>query len=224
MKSLEISAKTVEEAIQRALDQLGVSREEVEVTVIREGKSGILGLGAEEAVVTVTPLVPALESEEEADIAGVAKATLERLLSLMGVTGSVESQAQPIIESETVTTPSFILNVKGDDPGILIGRRGQTLTSLQYIVRLITGHQTKAWVPIVIDVEGYKQRRYQALRTLALNLADRVKATGEPFTLEPMPAYERRVIHLTLTDRSDIATESVGQGEARRVVIQLTEQ
>ncbi len=215
MESLEISAKTVEEAIQRALEQLGVSREEVEVTVVREGKPGILGMGAEEATVRVKPLVPALES----DIAETVKGVLERLLTLMGVAGSIVPQDQPSVEGEEVATASVAFNIEGDDLGILIGRRGQTLASLQYIVRLIMGHQTKNWVSIVIDVEGYKQRRYQELQVFARNMAEQVQASGASFTLEAMPAYERRIIHIALADHPDVTTESIGQGEARRVVV-----
>lgn len=214
MKSLEISAKTVEEAIHRALEQLSVSREEVEVTIVKEGKAGILGLGAEEAVVRVKPLMPVPES----DIAEVAKDVLERLLTLMGVAGSIVPQDQPIVEGEEATT-SIVFNIKGEDLGILIGRRGQTLACLQHMVRLIVGHQTKAWVPIIIDIEGYKQRRYQALQIFARRMAEQVKAKEEPFTLEPMSAYERRIIHLTLADHPDVITESIGEGEARKVVI-----
>ena len=219
MESLEITAKTVEEAIQQALDQLGVSREEVEVTVVKEGKSGILGLGADEAVVRVMPLVPV----PGADIAEAVKDILERLLTLMGVDGSVIPQTQPIVEGEE-TTVSISFNIKGDDLGILIGRRGQTLSCLQYITRLIVGHQMEAWVPIIIDVEGYKQRRYQALQAFARQMAEQVKTRETPFTLEPMSAYERRIIHLALADHSDVITESIGQGEARRVVILPREQ
>ncbi len=217
MESLEVSAKTVEEAIQRALEQLGVSREEVEVTVVREGRAGILGLGAEEAVVRVTPL--ALAPKKESEIAEVAKGVLERLLTLMGVAGSVVPQAPPFAEEAKEASVSVAFNVKGDDLGILIGRRGQTLACLQYIVRLIVGQQIKAQVPIVIDVEGYKQRRYQALQIFARQMAEQVKARGAPFKFEPMPAYERRIIHLALADYPDVITESIGQGEARRVVI-----
>ncbi len=217
MESLEIKAKTVEEAIQSALEQLGVSREEVEITVVKEGRSGILGLGAEEAVVRVRPLVPLPNAES--DIAGVAKRVIENLLDLMGIDCSIVPHAQPIIEGEKEDTVSIAFDIKGDDLGILIGRRGQTLSCLEYIVRLIVGHQTEAWEPIYIDVEGYKRRRYEALQVLAQRIAAHVKASETPSTLEPMSAYERRIIHLTLADNPDVSTESIGQGEARRVVI-----
>jgi spoIIIJ-associated protein len=141
--------------------------------------------------------------------------------TLLGVDGTIVPQTQPIVVEEgKETEPSIVLNIHGDDLGILIGRRGYTLSCLQYMVRLIVGHQTKTWAPIVIDVEGYKQRRYRALQVFARDMAEQVKARGAPFALEPMPAYERRIVHLALADHPDVVTESIGQGEARRVVIQ----
>jgi len=143
---------------------------------------------------------------------------------MMGVTASVELQASPPIEKgEEETGGAISFDMKGDDLGILIGRRGQTLACLQYLVRLIVAHQAKTWVPIVIDVEGYKQRRCKALQALAWRLAEQVKTKGVPFTLEPMPAYERRIVHLTLADHPDVITQSTGVDEARRVVISLKE-
>ena len=217
MKNLEVSGKTVEEAIQHALEQIGASLEEVEVNVVKEGKSGILGLGSEEAVVTVSLLEP--ESKNKDKTAEMAKAILEELLNLLGVACSVKFASQPVFEGVTGITASIVLDIEGDDLGILIGRRGQTLACLQYIIRLIISHQTKTWVPLIIDVEGYKQRRYQALQVLARNLAERVKATDEPFTLDPMPAFERRIIHLALAEETAVTTESTGQGDMRRIVI-----
>jgi len=179
-----------------------------------------LGLGADEAVVRVTPLVPV----PRGDITEAVKDILERLLTLMGVDGSIVPQTQPIVEGEKEAVDSVVVNIEGDDLGILIGRRGQTLSCLQFIVRLIVGQQMKDWVPIIIDVEGYKQRRYQALQDFARQMAEQVKTRETPFTLEPMPAYERRIIHLALADYPDVITESIGQGEARRVVILPKEQ
>jgi spoIIIJ-associated protein len=206
--------KTVEEAVQRALHQLGVSRDEVEVNVIREGKSGILGIGAEEAIVQVTPI-----PKPKGDTAEVARAVIEQLLQLLGVTGTIELGAPPVVAEEEGATSAVALNIKGEDLGILIGRRGQTLAALQYIVRLLVGRQVKTWAPIIIDVQGYKQRRYQALESFANQMAERVKTKGAPFTLEPMPAYERRIVHLALAKHPDVITESIGQGETRKVVI-----
>ena len=156
---------------------------------------------------------------ENGDIADTARGILETLLSLMGVVADVVSPDKPFTEGDTTVAITF--NIKGDDLGILIGRRGQTLSCLQYITRLIVGHQTDVWMPIIIDVEEYKQRRYEALQTLAQRIAEQVTANGESFTLEPMSAYERRIIHITLAKHSDVTTRSIGEGEARKVVILL---
>ena len=189
----------------------------MEVSVVKEGKSGILGLGADQAVVRVTRLVPL--GNQDQNMGEIVRDVLERLLDMMSVAGTVSLQDEDVLEREPGTTTSIAFNIKGDDLGILIGRRGQTLSSLQYIVRLIVGHQTKIWEPVLIDVEGYKQRRYQGLQNLAQHMAEQVGAKGIPFTLEPMSAYERRIVHLALTDHPDVTTESIGQGEGRRVVI-----
>ena len=160
-------------------------------------------------------------ADRDNDIAEVAKGILEELLTRLEVVASVVPQTAPPAEEEEEASPLITLDIEGDDLGILIGRRGQTLASLQYIVRLIVGHQAEDWVPIVIDVEGDKQRRYERLQALAWRLAEQVKVRKVPFTLEPMLAYERRIIHLALADHPDITTESIGEGESRRVVIRL---
>jgi spoIIIJ-associated protein len=220
MEELEISDKSVEEAIPPALKILGVSREEVNITVLKEGKRDIFGRGAEEAKIRVEPMAKEdSDITKDSDITEVAKSVLETLITKLGVVASVVPQVKPVADREEAAT-SIDLDIKGDDLGILIGRRGQTLACLQYLVRLIVGYQTEAWVPIIIDVEGYKQRRYEALQALAWRLAEQVKARKMPFTLEPMLAYERRIIHLALADHADVTTESIGEGEARRVVIQ----
>ncbi len=179
-----------------------------------------MGLGAEEAIVRVSPLVPASKT----DIAEIAKSVVEALLTRLGVVASIAPHSPPPVgEGDEAATP-IALDIKGDDLGILIGRHGETLSCLQYIVRLIVAHKTESWLPITIDVEGYKQRRYEALRTLAQRIAEQVKAKGVPFTLRPMPAYERRIVHLTLADHPDVTTESTGEGEARKVVIEPKKQ
>ena len=172
-------------------------------------------MGAEEAKIRVE-----LMAKKDSDITEVARGVLETLVTMMGVVASVVPQDYPVAEEGEAAT-SITLDIKGDDLGVLIGRRGQTHACLQYRVRLIVGQRMEAWVPIIIDVEGYKQRRYEALRALAWRLAEQVKAKGAPFTLEPMLAYERRIIHITLADHPDVSTQSIGEGEARRVVIQL---
>ena len=215
MENLEISAKTVEEAIQLALARLSVSREEVEITVLKEGRSGLWGLGSEEARVRVRPRVGSAPKGE--DVAQTAKEVLEKLLALMGLSASVEAKVEPSVEGEDFTAAT--LDIEGEDLGILIGRRGQTLAALQHIVRLLVTHQLNTAALITIDVEDYKKRRYEALKNLALRMAEQVKAKKTPFTMEPMPPYERRIIHLALVDHPDVITYSVGEGEARKVVI-----
>jgi spoIIIJ-associated protein len=212
MKELEISGKTVDEAIQVALEQLGLSEDQVEVVVLKKGRSGVLGMGAEEARIKVKPL---LVPGEKADVVKVAKEVMEALIKFMRITADVSAT-----QSATGELP-VTLEIEGDDLGVLIGRRGQTLTSLQYIVRLIVAEKLKMWVPINVDVAGYKKRRYESLQNLALRLAEQVKRNRRLIMLEPMPADERRIIHLTLADHPDITTQSMGEGEMRKVAILL---
>ena len=195
-----------------------MTREEVRVTVLDEGKRGVLGLGSEPASVRVELLEPAAGNDDS--LSEVARAVLEALLAGMDIEAAVETQVQPAVGEGEIAAP-IAFDIRGDDLGILIGRRGQTLSCLQFMVRLIVGHQTKTWVPITVDVEGYRLRRSEKLMALAGRLAEQVRTRRSPFTLEPMLAYERRIIHLALADHPDVTTESIGEGEARRVVIRL---
>lgn len=154
------------------------------------------------------------------DTAETARDILETLLDLMGVSTVVTPVAEFTIDEEEGAESTITLDVKGDDPGILIGRRGQTLSCLQYLVRIIVGHQTQEWPPIIIDVEGYKRRRFEALQAMANRIAEQVKTKGVPFALEPMPAFDRRIIHLCLAGHPEVTTQSNGEGEMRKVVIQ----
>lgn len=153
------------------------------------------------------------------DVFEEAKKVLEDLLDLMELDGNVRPSDEFTVNDENGNLVSVGLNIEGDDLGILIGRRGQTMIALQYIVRLIMAHKMQVQMPIVLDVEGYKQRRCEGLRNLALRLADQVKSRNVPFTMEPMPAFERRIIHITLADNPDVLTESIGAGETRKVTI-----
>ncbi|UCC59573.1 MAG: KH domain-containing protein [Dehalococcoidia bacterium] len=212
MESIEISAKSEEEAVDIALAELGLSRSEVEVVVVKKGRGGLFGLGSEGVRVRVTPLGQL--SDENAAVGIMAKQVLENLLSPIGIDAKVNLATQGGGEQTTIT-----LDVVGDDLGILFGRRGETLSSLQYLVNLITSRHFKSRVGVVVDVEGYRQRRYESLRFLARRLADQVKNTGRSVTLEPMSAGERRVIHLELRDNPHVTTQSIGQGESRKVAI-----
>jgi spoIIIJ-associated protein len=212
MKELEISGKSVDEAIQAALEQLGVSEDKVEVTVLKKGRAGVLGMGVEEAKIRVI-LKP--EPAEKADAVGVAKEVSETLIKLMKITAEVS-----VLQADTDELP-MTLNIEGEDLGVLIGRRGQALTSLQYIVRLIVAEKLKVWIPINVDIAGYKKRRYESLQNLALRLAEQVKRSRRLIMLEPMPADERRIIHLALADHPDVTTQSMGEGDMRKVAILL---
>jgi len=205
METVEITAGTVEQAIEKAEAQLGLSRDQFEVEVIREGRTGILGVGGREAVIRVNPT--ALPEE---DAISLVTEILDKLLGLMGVEGKVE-----VLSAEA----PLQLNVKGDDLGILIGRRGQTLGALQYVTKLMVVQRMKTWLPLTVDVAGYKKHRHESLQKLALYLAEQVKSKHRAVPMEPMPADERRVIHLALADHPDVRTESMGDGENRKVVI-----
>lgn len=217
MDVLEVSAKTANEAIEKALLEMGVSRDEVRITILNEGKSGgIFGIGSEDARVRVERITDT--QAPESDISQVTVETLQKLLTLLEVEGVVVPADYPDESGQQPNSP-IAFNIEGEDLGILIGRRGQTLSALQYVLRLIVGHRTQTWIPIIVDAEGYKERRHEALKALALRMADHVKTRGSPFTLEPMPAYERRIVHLALADNPAVYTESIGEGESRKVVI-----
>jgi spoIIIJ-associated protein len=158
-------------------------------------------------------------SERQGDIFESARDVLETLLDLMDIPASVTLSPEFTAKDEEGNVSSVGLNIEGEDLGILIGRRGLTLASLQHVVRLIVTHRMQEKMPIVIDVEGYKRRRCEGLRALAKRLAEQVRSRKIPFTMEPMPAFDRRIIHLALADNPDVTTESTGMGEARKVVI-----
>ena len=158
-------------------------------------------------------------SEEQSKIAEVATEVLETLLDLLEISASIARTEGYFVKDEEEVDATIALDIEGDDLGILIGRRGQTLASLQYLVRIILGHKTGSELPIIIDVEGYKRRRCESLRALAWRMAEQVKVKRVPFALEPMSAFDRRVIHVALVDHPDITTESTGVGELRKVVI-----
>lgn len=212
MESIEVSAKSEEEAVALALGKLGLSRSEIEVVVLKRGRGGLFGLGSEEVKIRVTPLEQ--QPENKVDVAAMAKAVLENILFLMEMPASVNLEREA--DTETIS-----LDIAGEDLGILIGRRGETLATLQYLVNLIVSRRLKAHAMVTVDVEGYRQRRYEALRLLGRRLAEQVKSSGRSITLEPMPANERRIIHLELRDDLDVTTESEGQDEERKVTILL---
>jgi spoIIIJ-associated protein len=136
----------------------------------------------------------------------------------MGLEAAVEWRA-PETAGDGIGLIEAVLDVEGEDLGILIGRRGQTLMSLQYLLNLIVSKQTNRRVAFGIDVDGYKRRREEALVGLAKRMAARVRGTGRSVTLEPMPPNERRIVHITLADDPSVMTVSIGEGDARKVAI-----
>lgn len=219
MESVDVVAKSVEEAIQQALIKLGKNRDEVEITVLSEGHKGILGfVRGENARVRVTvretPPPPQASPVKSGIPVAVAEEMLAQLLEKMGIEADVIGRGGTGDEQSPI-----LLEVSGDDLGILIGRRGETLSALQFLLNLMVGKQLNSWVRVVIDVEGYRARREESLRSLAARVAERVRRTGQAIALEPMPANERRIVHLALQGNPYVTTESHGYGEDRRVSI-----
>lgn len=214
MEGLEVSGKTVEEAVQKALERLGLTEDKVEITILKKGKSGILGFGSDEAKVLVTPRQESSGNGKELE--QVAVAVLNDMLRIMGINASAVP-GEPL----THLTASLCLDIQGDDVGILIGRRGQNLSSLQFILNLVLSQKFKNPNLVLIDIAGYRKKRYENLHSLALQLAEQVKKTGHPVYLEPMPPMERRFIHIALAEDPAVSTGSEGQGEKRKVVISL---
>ena len=210
MKTMETTAKTPEEAIEIALKELDVERAEVEVDVVSRGKSGILGIGSEPARVRVTVL------DKPPDVVRVTSEILDNLISKLGVS-AIATLKQ--VEREDLGGPVF--EIEGDDSGLLIGRRGETLRALQFIVKFIASRKLETRANLMIDVEGYQERRDQALVTLAERVAQRVVSSRRSITLEPMPPSERRVVHMALANHSSVETESVGTGDGRQVSVRL---
>lgn len=225
--AIEVQAPTAAEAIDRGLEELNVDRDDVKIEILDEGSRGVLGLRARDAHVRLT-----LISDEKTETGGepgedeysqerlerVALATLEELLDRMKV------KAQVVIRQDEEThtqgdAPPVVLDVLGDDLGVLIGRRGETLAALQYMTRLIVSREMQSWVNLVVDVERYKVRRAHSLRQLAERMAERVTLNHQPVALEPMPPHERRIVHISLRDHPGVTTQSVGQGDARKVTI-----
>ena len=159
---------------------------------------------------------------EQQDLARVTSDVVARLIDGMGLYAAVEVvERGGQVDPETQEVAPLQVNIIGDDLGLLIGRRGETLRDLQFLTRLIVSRRIGRWPNVVVDVEGYKSRRADALQGLAKRMADRVRTTRQPVVLEPMAAYERRIVHLTLRNDKEVYTESTGEGESRKVQILL---
>jgi spoIIIJ-associated protein len=220
MNSVETEGKTIEEAINKACEELKVSKEDLEIEILANGSSGFLGLvGAKKAQIratrktTVTPiekevgLPPASSSYQ---VGEMAKKTLQELLHLLGVEAEVELRDEP---------ERVLLSIKSDGSGLLIGRKGETLDALEYLINKIVHKGAEDKKRIVLDTENYRSRREESLVNLAHRLADKAKKMGRPVTISPMNAHDRRIIHLALQDDKILRTRSTGTGLYRKVVI-----
>ncbi|HEY8345805.1 MAG TPA: RNA-binding cell elongation regulator Jag/EloR [Symbiobacteriaceae bacterium] len=203
MKSVEKSARSVDEAIAAALEELGVPSDRVSVEVLDEGRTGFFGIGARPARVRVTLKETRRERVER---------FLNDLCDAMRLTVKIA-----VTEDEEYIR----FDVTGPEAGILIGHHGQTLDALQYLVNLVASKATDGdGRRVLVDVEGYRKRREETLTRLATRMAERVARSGDPVVLEPMSAHERRVIHLALQNNPKVTTGSQGEEPFRRVVIQ----
>ena len=207
-----MTGRSVEEATELARKELDADQDEVEVEVLSRGKAGFLGIGAELARVRVTKIPKGGSS------AALANEAISKILQAAGVNVSRTLRAA---HDPEVGGP--IIDLSGQDSGLLIGRRGQTLQSLQFLVNLIVRKNFGEDVRVLLDVEGYRQRRESSLRDMATQVASRVVQSNRSVTLEPMTPADRRIIHTTLSEYPGVSTESAGVGDNRKVTIMPTE-
>ncbi len=219
MKSVETEGKTAEEAIHKACEELGAPREELEIEVLSNGSSGFLGMGAKNARIRATvkekstPRISEVRPTKgvsDPQAAETAKKILQDILRLLEVEATVDLKE----ESERI-----LLNIKGDGSGLLIGRKGQTLDAIEYLINKIVHKDAEDKKRIVVDTENYRLRREDSLVKLAQRLAEKAKRLGRPVTISPMSAHDRRIVHLALQDDKALRTWSTGSGLYRKVII-----
>ena len=202
LKETVVAAKTVELAVNAACEELGVTAEEVEYTVLEEAKKGILGIGASDAKVSVSlKMTPALKAYE----------FIENLVKNMNLDATVEITEK---DEEGVT-----IAINGGSLGILIGRRGDVLDSLQYLATLAANIEKGSFYRVTVDVQGYREKRAETLRGVARRMSEKVLKYKRSFALEPMNAYERRIIHSECQNIAGVTTRSIGEGADRKIVI-----
>lgn len=206
MDYIEVSAKTVDDALTDALVQLGVTSDQIEYEVIEKGSTGFLGFNSKPAVIKVRKKFTSEDYICE---------FLSKVFDAMDLT--VEIIITQSEEEENV----FDVELKGDDMGVLIGKRGQTLDSLQYLTNLAINKNLDNYIKVKLDTEDYRKRRQETLENLAKNIAYKVKRTKKPVSLEPMNPFERRVIHSALQNDRFVTTHSEGEGPYRHVVVTL---
>jgi len=246
--TLEIIAPTTEEAINRGLEQLGLPAESVNIEILDSGSKGLLGIGGRQARVRLSLKTEEIESsseeismsevvkkmdaqeisslrtadetslsDDEKKAIKVAKDIVGELLQRMHVKATISAKyVEPADENDE---RMILIDIEGNDLSILIGRRSETMNALQYITSLVVSKELNRWVPLMIEVQGYRSRRERQLRQLGRRMAEQAIQTGKRQVLEPMPANERRVIHLELRDHPEVTTESTGEEPFRKLKI-----
>ncbi|PEJ58684.1 MULTISPECIES: RNA-binding cell elongation regulator Jag/EloR [unclassified Bacillus (in: firmicutes)] len=205
MREVTATGQTIEQAVQIALQQLSSTEEEVEIKVIEDGKKGFLGFGAKPAKVLV-----------------VKKQTLvEKAFDyLSNIVKSLDETADVLYESQE-KEQTFLFTIKGEKVALIIGKRGNTLNALQFLVQTFVNRHSKQLIHVVVDAENYRLKRKESLEILARKTAQTVLKTRKAVSLEPMPSFERKIIHHILTDMPNISTKSVGQDPHRKLVIDI---
>jgi len=205
MEFLEFSAKTVNEAITEACQKFTVTSDKLEYEIVEEGSAGFLGIGSKMAVI---------KARVKCSVSDIAKDFLNDVFEAMELTVVVDVKYN---EEEK----AMDIDLSGDEMGVLIGKRGQTLDSLQYLVSLVVNKDSEDYIRVKVDTENYRQRRKETLENLAKNISYKVKRTKRPVSLEPMNPYERRIIHSALQNDKYVTTHSEGEEPFRRVVVTL---
>ena len=205
MDFVEFSAKTVDDAMTEACQKLTVTSDKLEYEVVEEGSSGFLGIGAKPAVI---------KARIKNSVADNAKEFLKEVFDAMNIVVVIDVKYDE--ENRNID-----IELSGDEMGVLIGKRGQTLDSLQYLVSLVVNKDEDEYIRVKVDTEDYRKRRKETLENLAKNIAYKVKRTKRPVSLEPMNPYERRIIHSALQNDKYVTTHSEGEEPFRRVVVTL---
>lgn len=205
MEYTKFSAKTVNDAITEACKALGVTSDKLDYKVVEEGSNGFLGIGAKDAVI---------EAAVKNSVSDIASEFLKDVFAAMNIIVVVDVKYN-------AENNEMNIDLSGDDMGVLIGKRGQTLDSLQYLVSLVVNKGNEDYIRVKVDTENYRERRKSTLENLAKNMAYKVKRTRRPLHLEPMNPYERRIIHSALQNDKFVTTHSEGEEPYRHVVITL---
>ncbi len=205
MDFIEVSAKTVSDAITEACQKFSVTSDKLEYEVVEEGSAGFLGIGSKPAII---------KARVKSSIQDIAKSFLNDVFEAMGLTVVIDIKYDDIDNTMDI-------DLSGDEMGVLIGKRGQTLDSLQYLTSLVVNKDVEDYIRVKVDTENYRKRRRETLENLAKNIAFKVKRTKRPLSLEPMNPYERRIIHSALQNDRYVTTHSEGDEPYRRVVVTL---